>query len=203
MKTSWIISPPPIHGGIVSRTSARPHRNPIPVGAHILCPDATIQSTPNVFTSIGMCGTDWHASRSTFAPTLFASFTSRGTSTSLPRTLDTCAVAINFVFPSRADASNASMSIPFPSGASPTCRSVAPVCAHTSCHGTMLLWCSSSEMITSSPGFKLATPHVYATKLIASDALRVKTISRSVSAPMKSATLTRASSYASVALPLR
>jgi hypothetical protein len=38
---------PPIHGGMVSKTSTRPHRNPIPVGPHILCPLATIQSTPS------------------------------------------------------------------------------------------------------------------------------------------------------------
>ena len=98
---------------------------------------------------------------------------------------------------------SSSMSTPFWSFARPTCLSVAPVCAHTSCHGTRLLWCSSTETTTSSPGRKLATPQLYATRLIASDAFRVKTISRSVRALTSLATLTLAASYASVALPLR
>ena len=50
-----------------------------------------------------------------------------------------------------------------------------------------------------SPGFRLARAHVYATRLIASVALRVNTISRVSRAPTKRATLARAASNAAVA----
>ena len=38
-----------------------------------------------------------------------------------------------------------------PSGVTPNQRSVAPVRWHSSCHGTMLEWCSISVMTISSP----------------------------------------------------
>ena len=186
-----------------SNASSVPQRKPIPVGPHILCPDATIQSTPRVWTSTGMCGTDWHASSSTFAPCFFASSTTAGTSSSHPSTLDTCAVATSLTFPSAMTAASSSMSMPALSFVRPTCRSVAPVRWHTSCHGTRLEWCSRTLTTTSSPGPRFSIPQVYATRLIASLALRVKTIWRSDFALTKLATLTRASSYASVALPER
>mmetsp|Transcript_36924 Transcript_36924/g.91224 ORF Transcript_36924/g.91224 Transcript_36924/m.91224 type:complete len:236 (-) Transcript_36924:550-1257(-) len=202
MKTSWIISPPPIHGGMVSSTSMRPHRNPMPVGPHILCPLATIQSTPSVCTSTAMCGTDWHESSSTLAPCLRASSTISATGASHPSTLLTCAVAISAVLEFTTSRS-CFMSMPCVSLVSPTWRITAPVLAATSCHGTRLLWCSSTDSTISSPGLRLAMPHVYATRLMASLALRVNTISRSVDAFTNFATLVRAASYASVALPLR
>jgi hypothetical protein len=49
-----------------------------------------------------------------------------------------------------------------------------------------------------SPGCRLARAHVYATRLIASVALRTNTISSGCSAPTKFATLRRASSNAAV-----
>mmetsp|Transcript_13962 Transcript_13962/g.52364 ORF Transcript_13962/g.52364 Transcript_13962/m.52364 type:complete len:227 (-) Transcript_13962:686-1366(-) len=203
MNTSCIISPPPIHGGMVSSTSEVPHKKPIPVGPHILCPDATIQSTPSCCTSIGMCGTDWHASNSTLAPCFLAISPTRRTSNSHPNTLLTCAVLTNFTLPSSSTDCSSSKSMLDLSLLRPTCLSVAPVCAHTSCHGTRFEWCSSTLTTTSSPGFRNFTPHVYATKLIASEAFLVNTISRSDFALMKFATFTLASSYASVALPLK
>ena len=45
-----------------------------------------------------------------------------------------------------------------PSSVSPNQRSVAPVRSQSSCHGTMLEWCSISVMTTSSPGPDLALP---------------------------------------------
>ena len=63
----------------------------MPVGPIILCDDATIQSTPSACTSTGMCGTDWHASSSTLAPTARAASTTAGTSSTQPSVLDTCA----------------------------------------------------------------------------------------------------------------
>ena len=44
----------------------------MPVGPHILCAEATIQSAPRACTSMGMCGTDWQQSNSTLAPTCAA-----------------------------------------------------------------------------------------------------------------------------------
>ena len=66
---TWIISPPPIHGGMASSTSDRPHRKPMPVGPHILCELPTIQSAPSRRTSTDMWGRDWQQSRRTRAPT--------------------------------------------------------------------------------------------------------------------------------------
>ena len=86
----------------------------------------------------------------------------------------------------------------------PNHRSVAPVRAQSICHGTMLEWCSISEMTISSPGPSRSgvgadgLPKAYATRLSASEAFLVKTTSSRPGAPMKAATLSRASSYASV-----
>lgn len=41
----------------------------MPVGPHILCEEATIQSAPSRCTSIGMLGTLWQQSSSTLAST--------------------------------------------------------------------------------------------------------------------------------------
>lgn len=66
----------------------------------------------------------------------------------------------------------------------------------------MLLWCSATEKTISSPGPRLSTAHVLATKLMASLALRVNTISCDEEAFTKRATFSRASSYAAVAQAL-
>ena len=44
------------------------------------------------------------------------------------------------------------------------------------CHGTRFEWCSISVMTSRSPARTLAAPHAYATRLIASVALRVKMV---------------------------
>ena len=44
------------------------------------------------------------------------------------------------------------------------------------CHGTKFEWCSSSVTTTRSPGWRFQSPHAYATRLIASVALRTKMI---------------------------
>jgi hypothetical protein len=77
--------PPPTPPG----NTHLPHRNPMPVGPSILWELATTQSTPSAWTSTGMCGTDWHASRSTRAPTPRARATTVGTSSTQPRVLET------------------------------------------------------------------------------------------------------------------
>ena len=46
-------------GGAAGRAGGPhlPHKNPMPVGPHILCAEATIKSAPRVWTSTGMLGT--------------------------------------------------------------------------------------------------------------------------------------------------
>ena len=61
------------------------------------------------------------------------------------------------------------------------------------CHGTRLEWCSISVMTSRSPARTLAAPHAYATRLIASVALRVKIVPSGVE-PVNAATLIRAPS---------
>jgi hypothetical protein len=105
---------------------------------------------------------------------------------------------------SRVDSSSRPWSV------TPNQRSVAPVRSHSSCHGTMLEWCSISEMTISSPGpsrkrGSLPPPpseafeNPYATRLIASVEFLVKTTSSAARAPMNAATFARAPSYACVA----
>ena len=71
----------------------------------------------------------------------------------------------------------------WPSSVRPNHRSVAPVRSQSSCHGTMLEWCSISVMTTSSPGPTCRSPgqaRVFAARLSASVAfLRKITSSRS------------------------
>mmetsp|Transcript_13662 Transcript_13662/g.57086 ORF Transcript_13662/g.57086 Transcript_13662/m.57086 type:complete len:205 (+) Transcript_13662:589-1203(+) len=189
-------------GDMVSSTSILPHRKPMPVGPHILCPLATIQSAPRACTSTGMWGTLWHASSSTFAPTPRAAAMTLSTGLTHPSVLDTWAMETSLVrsliMPSMAASS--SMPVAASSGA---WRSTQPVRSATSCHGTRLEWCSITVSTTSSPSSRLSSPHAYATRLMASLALRVHTISRSDVAFTKVATLPRAASYSSVARAAR
>ena len=57
-----------------------------------------------------------------------------------------------------------------------------------SCQDTMLEWCSATDTMISSPGTRVVAPQVCATRLIASLALRVYTISSGREALMKRAT---------------
>ena len=79
-------------------------------------------------------------------------------------------------------------------------NSRSPSCSWTrSCHGTRLAWCSISVRTISSPRPMFLRPHEYATRLMASVALRVKMISWLSGALMKRATRARAFSYSAVA----
>ncbi len=83
----------------------------------------------------------------------------------------------------------------------PNQRRVAPVRSVSSCHGTMLEWCSISVMTTSSPGPTCRSPgqaSVFAARLSASVAFLRKTTSSRSGAPRNAATLSRASSNAAV-----
>ena len=89
-----------------------------------------------------------------------------------------------------------------PSSVRPNQRRVAPVRSVRSCHGTMLEWCSISVITTSSPSPTCSGPRqakVLATRLRASEAFLVNTISSRLGALMNAATLSRAPSNASVA----
>ena len=83
-----------------------------------------------------------------------------------------------------------------PSSVSPNQRRVAPLRSVSSCHGTMLEWCSISVMTTSSPAPIARSPcaqaSVLATRLSASEAFLVKITSSRDGAPMNAATLSRA-----------
>ena len=62
-----------------------------------------------------------------------------------------------------------------------------PILSWSSCHGTMFAWCSISVMRISSPLARVLVAQVFATRLTASVALRVKITSLEPSACMKSA----------------
>mmetsp|Transcript_37859 Transcript_37859/g.63658 ORF Transcript_37859/g.63658 Transcript_37859/m.63658 type:complete len:211 (+) Transcript_37859:548-1180(+) len=184
--TSWIISPPPIHGGMVSSTSSLPHRNPIPVGAHILWPEATMKSAPSACTSTFMCGTLWQQSSSTFAPTAFAIDTTSSVGMRQPSVLETCARLTSLVRGVTRERRWAMSSISFSSSC--TNFSTHLLRCARSCHGTRLLWCSMTDSTISSPSLRFSCPHVLATRLMASVALRQYTISRQLEALMNFAT---------------
>ena len=65
-----------------------------------------------------------------------------------------------------------------PSSVTSNHRSTAPVRCARSCHGTMLEWCSMTEMTISSPG-RSEAPSVYAHRFNASEAFLVNTTSSS------------------------
>ena len=77
--------------------------------------------------------------------------------------------------------------------------STIPFFSAKSCHGTMLLWCSATDRMTSSPAWSALWPHVFATRLMASVAFLVKTMFSGEAAFTNLATLQRASSYSVVA----
>ncbi len=122
----------------------------------------------------------------------------------MPVTFETWANATTFVCSvMRATASSA---VQVPSSATGTQRSVAPVSAASSCHGTRFAWCSASVTRTSSPGPmrkrsaaapprpRLALAMPYATRFSASVAFAVQTTSDGEAAPTNPATVARASS---------
>mmetsp|Transcript_57345 Transcript_57345/g.132118 ORF Transcript_57345/g.132118 Transcript_57345/m.132118 type:complete len:212 (-) Transcript_57345:513-1148(-) len=191
-KTSSIISPPPCQGGIAASTSWRPHRKPTPVGPHILCPEATSQSTPRARTSTGWVGTLWQASSSTRAPRARAAAATSATGFTQPSALEAWTRATSFV---RSESSERKWSrFSRSSGVRSMNFSTARLRWASSCQGTRLLWCSILDRMISSPSPMFCSPQVLATRLMASVAPRVHTISSRRSALMKCWTLSRAAS---------
>ena len=116
---------------------------------------------------------------------------------SMPSTFDTWAAATIFVRGPIFASISASEIVPCPSGHRYTSR--APAARHACCQGMRFEWCSMMVMHTSSPGSSTAGAKACATRLSASLALRVNTISRGSAAPMKRAIWARAASMDSVA----
>ncbi len=119
----------------------------MPVGPHILWPVKATKSAPSACTSSGMCGAAWEASISTSAPTSWARRTIASTGLTVPMMLETSVKETIFVFSvmtsSMLDRSSR------PSSVRPNHFSFAPVRCESSCHGTMLEWCSISVMAIS------------------------------------------------------
>ena len=82
---------------MTSSSSPRPQRTPTPIGPYILWPLKAMKSAPSVATSTARCGTDWHASTTTSAPTACARAASSVTGLTVPSTLETCVKAKTLV----------------------------------------------------------------------------------------------------------
>ena len=119
----------------------------MPVGPTILCPVNATKSAPSAATSTGSCGTAWEASTTTSAPTSWARAMIVSSGLTVPSMFDTQVSDTTAV---RSVMSSSSWSRSRrPSSVMPNQRSVAPVRSVSSCHGTMLEWCSISLMTTS------------------------------------------------------
>ena len=123
------------------------------------------------------------------------------TGTTVPNELDTCVTASSFVLAFITEAAPTMSTAP--SSVRSRNLSAAPFLAAILCQGTRLLWCSRRVTTISSPSEMLLSAQLCATRLIDSVALRVQMIDSGVSALMKRATFSRASSYRSVASMLR
>ena len=150
MVTVRIISPPPRNGGSCSSIARLPHSTPMPVGPTTLWPVKARKSAPLATTSTGICGTAWEASTTTTAPTACAFSAISRTGLIVPSMFETqvseTTLVRSVMSSSMFDRSSR------PSSVRPNHRRVAPVRSVSSCHGTMLEWCSISVMSTSSPG---------------------------------------------------
>ena len=170
----------------------------MPVGPTTLWPVKATKSAPAATTSTGICGTACAASTTTSAPTSCARRAISATGLTVPSMLDTqvseTTLVRSLISSSMFDRSSR------PSSVSPNQRSVAPLRSVSSCHGTMLEWCSISVISTSSPSpiasGPVAQASVLATRFSASEAFLVKITSSRDGALMNAATLSRAPSNA-------
>ena len=173
----------------------------MPVGPSILWPVNTTMSAPSAVRSTGICGTACAASTTTIAPTACARSMIAASGLTEPSMFEihvTVTIRVRaLISSSRFDRSRR------PSSVAPNHRNVAPVRCASSCHGTMLEWCSISVVTISSPGRISRSPtalrKVLATRLSASLAFFVNTISSRDGALTNAATLSRAPSKAAVA----
>ncbi|MEY4010089.1 MAG: hypothetical protein RLZZ93_781 [Actinomycetota bacterium] len=159
-----------------------------------------MKSASQACTSVGMWGTDWHPSTMATAPARWAAATRSATGLMVPSTFDMAVKENAFAPSSRRSRPEVSSS---PSAVSGTQRISNPFSAASICQGTMLAWCSMWVSTTASPARRLAPPQLRATRLSASVAFFVNTISLTDRAFTKRATLARADSKRSVASAAR
>ena len=188
--------PPPRNGGMASSSSARPHSTPMPDGPHILWLEKATKSASQACTSVALWGTYWQASTMASAPAAWAAAQRSVTGVRVPSTL---LIAVNDslgAVEQAVEVGEVELAVgrSVESSAARCRRSAASMC-----HGTMLAWCSISVSTTTSPAARWARPHDWATRLSASVAFLVKTISSGWPALTKRATPWRAPSKASVA----
>ena len=170
-------------------------------GAMVLIDGA--QAVPHLPVNVAEMGADFYvfSGHKMLAPTgsgaLWARRVMSSTGLIVPRVFDACVNATSFGL-SRSRTSNTSWRR-IPSSVIGMNSRSASFSWASSCHGTRLAWCSISVRTMTSPREMFRRPHEYATRLIASVALRVNTISRRSGAPMNRATVVRAPSYAAVA----
>jgi hypothetical protein len=131
-------------------------------------------------------------STSTGTPRAWASATISRTGLMVPSTFETCVTATRRVRSEKSAGSASSSSDP--SSRIGSTRRRAARSSHSICQGTMFAWCSIVVTITSSPAPTLRRPQLHATRLIASVALRTKTISLASRAPRKARSFSRAPS---------
>ena len=112
-----------------------------------------------------MCGSACEPSTTVTMPRLRASRQISRTGLTVPSTLLTWVTPSSFTSGVIAACSASRSSAP--SGVSSATLIVAPVRSATSCHGTMLAWCSMRVSRIASPGFSRGSAHEYATRLIA------------------------------------
>ena len=172
------MSPPPWNGIMVSSTFFRTHSTPIPVGPSILCPENAKKSHPISSMFTFMWGTAW-------APSISVKISPGASlhiwiilwaSVIVPRTFDIRLKVTSFTLPV-ARYPLRSSKINWPSSSTPMYFSLAPFSCASSCHGTMLLWCSYSVVTMMSSFWMWGRPQEYATRFIASVVPRTKTIS--------------------------
>ena len=144
-----------------------------------------------------MCGTLCAPSTATAAPTARAFAASSLTGAIVPSEFDMCTTETSLVRGLMMESTSSRSRSPSP--ASGRNRSTAPRSFTSFCHGTRLLWCSMRVTTISSPGPMLSAAHVFAMRFMPSVVLRVQMMVSGSGAPMKRATLARASSYRSVA----
>jgi hypothetical protein len=150
--TRPIIEPPPWNGGIASSSSGLAHSTPMPFGPVGLVAGEDVeidaegaQVDRTVRRALG-------AVQHTLAPTAFAASTTLRTSSSAPVTFETCAREISLVL--GGEHLRQRFEIDLAVRVSGSMSSSTPLRCRRSCQGTMLEWCSSSEIRMRSPRFR-------------------------------------------------
>ena len=144
-----------------------------------------------------MCGMDCAASTRKGTLWLWAILIISLIGLTVPNTLDTCTTLTIFVLSLKSFSYSSIRSSPR-SFIGITFRLIRFRSA-SSCQGTMLLWCSITETITSSPGLRNSSPKLDANKLMLSVVPLVNTISFIEPALMNFRTVSRLASCNSVA----